>query len=81
MTRQIKDQNQKGDDTVVKATIVPQINGLVQRVPINTLQQQIIKKTYDLAVILPKKVQTSTLDLLVGNDYYCGLILDKKNSS
>lgn len=81
MTRQIKDQNQKGDDTVVKATIVPQINGLVQRVPINTLQQQIIKKTYYLAVILPKKVQTSTLDLLVGNDYYYGLILDKKNSS
>ena len=61
--------------TLIKVSIVPQITGLVQRIPINIPEQQNLKKTYHLADTLNQQVQTSTLGLLIGNDYYHELII------
>ena len=71
-------KTQKGEDILIKASIVPQITGLVQRIPINIQEQQNLKKTYHLADNLPQQVQTSTLGLLTGNDYYHKLIMGER---
>ena len=52
----IKTQN--GDDILIKASIVSQITGLVQRILINIPEQQNLKKTHHLADTLPQQVQT-----------------------
>ena len=71
-------KTQKGNDILIKASIVPQITGLVQRIPINISEQQNLKKTYNLGDTLSQQVQTSTLGLLIGNDYYHELIMGER---
>ena len=71
-------KTKKGDDIRIKASIVPQITGLVQRIPINIPEQQNLMKTYHLADTLPRQVQTSTLVLLIGNDYYHELFMGER---
>ena len=70
-------KTQKGDDILIKANIVPQITGIVQRVPINILEQQNLKKISRSWHFVSTSA-TSTLGLLIGNYCYHELILGKR---
>ena len=66
-------KTQKGDDTLIKASIVPQII-----IPINIPEQENLMKTNYLVDTLAEQVQTSNLGLLISNDYYQELILGER---
>ena len=68
----------KGGKTImIKATITPQITDPLKRVPIQLENQRKIQKDYPLADTLPKDIETYTLGLSIGNDYYNEYILDE----
>ncbi|XP_070571138.1 uncharacterized protein [Ptychodera flava] len=67
-----------GSVMTVTVNIVPQITGTLHRMPINTETFQnwdILWKDIPLADSLPQETETSTIELLIGNDYYLDLIL------
>ena len=71
------------DGSVLKITanVIPSITGSMQRRPFNTSCLQNWKylwKDKALADTLPTELETSTIDLLIGNDYYLDLILPQK---
>ena len=66
---------------MIKATVMPQITGPLKRVPIQLEIQNKIQKDYTLADVLPKDIKTYTLGLLIGNDYYSDIILDKRKKT
>ena len=63
---------------MIKATVMPHITGPLQRESIELENQRKIQKDYPLADTLPKNIETYTLGLLIGNDYYNDLILDER---
>ena len=67
-----------GKTITIKATVTPQITGPLKRVPIQIENQRKIQKDYPLTDTLPKDIETYTLGLLIGNDYYNDIILDKR---
>ncbi|XP_070546913.1 uncharacterized protein [Ptychodera flava] len=70
-----------GSVMTVTVNIVPQITGTLQRMPINTETFQnwdILWKDIPLADSLPQETETSTIELLIGNDYYLDLILPQR---
>ena len=74
---EVKIKTQKGDDVLIKANIVPQITGLVQRVPINIPEQQSLKKISRSWHFVSTSA-TSALGLLIGNYYYHELIFGER---
>ena len=68
------------DGTLMQMTVnvVPTVTGTVQRVPVNTSKFKSIWKEYPLADSLPTTSETSTIELLIGNDYYLDLIMTEK---
>ena len=59
-----------GDTVLVKVSVVPQISGNIQRTPIGLNDQLMIQKKYKLADTLLKTMESSTIGLLIGSDYY-----------
>ena len=66
---------------MIKATVMPQITGPLKRVLIQLEIQNKIQKDYTLADVLPKDIETYTLGLLIGNDYYSDIILDERKKT
>lgn len=71
------------DGSVLKisANVVPSITGSIQRRPFNTnclKYWEYLWKENALADTLPSERESSTIDLLIGNDYYLDLILPQK---
>ena len=65
----------------IDANVVPTITGTVQRKPIpKDIQDrcQTLWKNLQLADTLPVKFENSTVDILIGNDYYLDLILPER---
>ena len=60
----------EGNTMLIKASVVPKVSGEIQGKPIQLLNQFMIERNYKLADTLPKTMESSTLGLLVGNDYY-----------
>ena len=63
-----------GFRTTIKANIVPEVTGTIEKRPI---QSKTIKKTleqYELADKVSMKVESYTIDLLIGNDYYADIV-------
>ena len=67
-----------GKDITIKASIVPQITGLIQRRPIPSKERYYLQKNYQLADSLPVNTESSTLGILIGNDYYDDIVLDER---
>ena len=70
-----------GSALQITANIIPKITGEMQRRPFNTrcLQNwEYLWKDNALADTLPTEIESSTIDLLIGNDYYLDLILPQK---
>ena len=67
-------KTQKGDYILIKASIVPQITGLFQRIPINMSEQQNLKKTYHLAghfASISAKMVTYKISIKVSRHFVC----------
>ncbi|XP_062582984.1 uncharacterized protein LOC134244753 [Saccostrea cucullata] len=65
----------------IEANVVPSITGTVQRKPIPKdvqLKCQSLWKNLQLADTLPVNFENSTIDILIGNDYYLDLILPER---
>jgi hypothetical protein len=70
-----------GSHLTVTANVVPKITGTVYRMPINEEISQnwdYLWKDIPLADSLPREVEASTIELLIGNDYYLDLLLPQK---
>jgi len=59
----------------IQANVVPKITGIIQRASINSEQFESLVKEYQLAGTLPNELEVSTVELLIGDDYYSDLIL------
>ena len=65
----------------INANVVPQIAESIQRRPVNLKSLDNWKclwNEFSLADDLPSKGEISSIDLLIGNDYYLDMILPKK---
>ena len=65
----------------VTANVVPSITGNIQRGPTNlssVQDRENLVKQYALADTLPCERESSTIELLIGSDYYLDLILPQK---
>jgi len=62
----------------IQANVVPKITGMIQRAPINSKQFEPFLKDHQLADTLPSELEVSSVELLIGNDYYSELILPER---
>ena len=70
-----------GSILTISANVVPQIAESIQRRPVNlkTLENwNYLWKEFSLADDLPTERETSSVELLIGNDYYLDIILPQK---
>ena len=68
----------------ITANIVPVISGTVQRNSMNLCSSkniELLVKSLDLADTIPLETESSTVELLIGNDYYLDIILPRKLKS
>ena len=63
-------KSKKGNKISIKASMVPEISGNVQREPIKIENQFEIVRKYKLADTLPKHTESSSIWILTGNAYY-----------
>ena len=59
-----------GQTMYIQANVVPKITGMIQRAHINSKQFEPLLKKHQLADTLPSELEISTVELLIGNDYY-----------
>ena len=67
-----------GTYTTLNANVVPQIAGNIVRKPIGNNIQEKYKHLFEMTKLadnLPTKDETSSIELLIGNDYYLDLVL------
>ena len=62
----------------IHVNIVPQVTGFIERKPINSKDIYEKIKLYDLADVLPTKLEQSKLEILIGNYYYNDIVSMKK---
>lgn len=65
----------------ISANIVPVISGTVQRRRLDTSSIENVRhfvKDVELADVIPTQYETSTVDLLIGNDHYFDFILGQR---
>ena len=67
-----------GQTMNTQANVVPKITGMTQRAPINSKQLKALLKEHELADTHPRELEVSTVELLIGNDYYSELILPER---
>ena len=64
----------------VSANIVPTISGTIQRKSIRLSPESVdnLVNSVDLADQIPSEYESSTIELLIGNDFYLGFIMSQK---
>ena len=67
-------KSKKGNTVSIKASVVSEIGGNVQRAPIKIDNQFKITRKYKLADTLPKHNESSSIGILIGNDYYSDIM-------
>ena len=67
-------KSKKGNTVSIKASVVPEISGNVQRAPIKIENQFKIINKYELTDILPNHTESSAIGILIGKDYYNDII-------
>ena len=75
---ELKIQTRFGKSIKIKATATKQISGPLQRTPLQLNNQRMLKQQYDLADTLPSQMETYALGILIGNDHYYDILLDKR---
>ena len=74
----IRLKSKYGNDVKIKATVVPQITGSLQRVAIPENDCKAFLHNYKLADSLPSTTQSTQLGILIGNDYYNDILLNDR---
>jgi hypothetical protein len=67
--------------TTITVNIVPTISGALHRRPVKALRKEQVKhilESVDLADTLPTDKESSSIEMLIGNDYYLDFILCQK---
>ena len=67
-----------GQTMNIQANVVPKITGMIQRAPFNCKHFEPLLKEHQLADTFPSELEVSTVELLIGNDYYSELILPER---
>ena len=67
-----------GQTMNIKANAVPKITGMIHRAPIKSKQFEHLLKEHQLADTLPRELEVSTVELLIGNDHHSELILPER---
>jgi len=70
-----------GTFMTITANVVPKIAGEIIRRPVNVTRQESWKhlfSSFDLADNLPTESEKTTIELLIGNDYYLDVVLPQK---
>ena len=62
----------------IKANVVPDITGTIERTPFRSETIKQTLKQYELADTMPVKKESCNIDLLIGNDYYAGIVSTKR---
>ena len=62
----------------IKANVVPNVTGTIERRPINSKAMKETLKQYELADTLPVKAENCNIDLLIGNDYFADIVSMKR---
>ena len=75
---ELKIQTRFGKSIKIKATVTKQISGPLLRTPLQLKNQRMLMQQYDLADTLPSQMETYTLGILIGNDHYYDIMLDKR---
>ena len=63
-------KSKKGKVVSIKVSMVPEISGDVQRAPIKIDKKFKIIRKYELADNMPKRTESSSIGILIGNDSY-----------
>ena len=67
-----------GANISIKANVVRQITGIIQRTSIPIKERSFLQKHYELADSLPYNIQPSSLGILIGNDYHHDIIMKEQ---
>ena len=62
----------------IKANVVPNITGTIERTPFRSETIKQTLKQYELADTIPMKKESCSIDLLTGNDYYADIVSTKR---
>ena len=62
----------------IKANVVPNISGTIERTPFSSETIKQTLKQYELVDTIPVKKESWNIDLLVGNDYYADIVSAKR---
>ena len=57
----------------IKANVVPNITGTIERTPFRSETIKQTLKQYELADTIPVKKESCNIDLLIGDDYYADM--------
>ena len=63
-------KSKEGNTIKIIANVVPKISGNIQRLPIKLKNRFSIQKRFKLADTLPEQAESTTIGILIGNDYY-----------
>lgn len=63
----------------IKANVVPKISGDMQWMSIPLNNRFSIQKKFKLADTLPQQTELSTIEILIGSNYYNKIMFSKKN--
>ena len=74
----IKIQLRDGSFLSIKAHVVPDVAGTMERIPLDTSKFHEQIKDLDLADDIQQKTESTKIELLIGNDYYGDLLLPQK---
>ena len=77
---EVKMMLKSGFTMTIKANVVPNVTGMLERRPIKPSNLKQTLKRYELADTLPTKVEQGCIDLLIGNDYYSDIVSTKRIS-
>jgi len=71
---------QDGSSMKIAVNIVPVISGLIERRPVKSMSPEAknIMNSVQLADTITKERETSSVELLIGNDYYLDLVTSQK---
>ena len=67
-----------GPDLKMKATVIEQITGPLQRAPLRLKDHGQLTSQFQLADTIPNQLETYNLGLLIGNDYYDKIVLGER---
>ena len=74
---ELKIQTRFGNSIKTRANVAKQISGLLQTTTSQLKNQRVLKKQYDLVYTLPSQIERYTLEMLIANDHFYDIMLDK----